>query len=119
MTPRLAFQISAVCGFLAVALGAFGAHGLKPTLSSLGTGETFEIAVRYQFLHALAMLLVARLRPFLAPAWWCFLIGIIVFSGSLYIYALTGLKWLGAITPVGGVAFLAGWLLLVFRAPRD
>ena len=119
MTSRLAFQISTVCGLLAVALGAFGAHGLKPTLSSLGTAETFEIAVRYQFLHALAMLLVARLRPFLAPAWWCFLIGIIVFSGSLYIYALTGLKWLGAITPVGGVAFLAGWLLLVFRAPRD
>ena len=119
MTPRLAFQVAAICGFLAVALGAFGAHGLKTTLSSLATSEIFEIAVRYQFLHALVMLLVSRLRPFLASAWWCFLLGIIVFSGSLYIYALTGLKWLGAITPIGGVAFLAGWLLLVIRAPRD
>ena len=119
MTPRLAFQIAAVCGFLAVALGAFGAHWLKSTLSNLGTIDVFETAVRYQFFHALAMLVVARLRPFLAPVWWCFLIGIVVFSGSLFILALTGLKWLGAITPIGGVAFLAGWLLLVFRAPRD
>jgi uncharacterized membrane protein YgdD (TMEM256/DUF423 family) len=119
MTPRLAFQIAAACGFLAVALGAFGAHGLKSMLSSQGTADIFETAVRYQFFHALAMLVVARLRPFPAPVWWCFLIGIIIFSGSLFVLALTGLKWLGAITPIGGVAFLAGWLLLVFRAPRD
>jgi uncharacterized membrane protein YgdD (TMEM256/DUF423 family) len=119
MTPRLAFQIAAGCGFLAVALGAFGAHGLKTLLTGLGTIDVFETAVRYQFFHALAMLVVARLRPFVAPAWWCFLIGIVVFSGSLFVLALTGLKWLGAITPVGGVAFLAGWLLLVIRAPRD
>ena len=119
MTPRLAFQISAICGFLAVALGAFGAHGLKVTLTSLGTADIFETAVRYQFLHALAMLVVTRLRPFLAPAWWCFLAGIVVFSGSLFILALTGVKWLGAITPLGGVAFLAGWLWLVIYAPRE
>jgi uncharacterized membrane protein YgdD (TMEM256/DUF423 family) len=119
MTPRLAFQIAAIFGFLAVALGAFGAHGLKPTLVALGTTESFEIAVRYQFFHALAMLVLARLRPFPAGAWWCFAVGILVFSGSLYVLALTALKWLGAVTPIGGVAFLAGWLLLVFRAPRD
>ncbi|OAI43009.1 hypothetical protein AYO41_00365 [Verrucomicrobia bacterium SCGC AG-212-E04] len=119
MTPRLAFQIAAFFGFLAVALGAFGAHGLKPMLTTLGTTESFEIAVRYQFLHALAMLVVARLRPFPAGTWYCFAVGILVFSGSLYVLALTGVKWLGAITPIGGVAFLAGWLLLVIRAPRD
>ena len=119
MTPRLAFQIASLFGFLAVALGAFGAHGLKSTLATLGTTDSFEIAVRYQFLHALAMLVVARLRPFQAGAWWCFAAGILVFSGSLYVLALTGVKWLGAITPLGGVAFLAGWLWLVFRAPRD
>lgn len=119
MSPRLAFQIAALCGCLAVALGAFGAHGLKAMLMNLGTFETFETAVRYQFYHALAMLVVSRLRPFPAPAWWCFLIGIVVFSGSLFILALTGVKWLGAITPIGGVAFLAGWLLLIIRAPRD
>lgn len=119
MTPRLAFQIAAIFGFLAVALGAFGAHGLKSTLTSLGTTESFEVAVRYQFLHALAMLVLARLRPFPAGAWWCFAMGILVFSGSLFVLALTGLKWLGAVTPIGGVAFLAGWLWLVIRAPRD
>lgn len=119
MTPRLAFQVAALFGFLAVALGAFGAHGLKSMLAALGTMESFEIAVRYQFFHALAMLVIARLRPFPAGAWWCFALGILVFSGSLYMLALTGLKWLGAVTPIGGVAFLAGWLLLVFRAPRD
>ena len=119
MTPRLAFQIAALFGLIAVALGAFGAHGLKSTLATLGTTEGFEIAVRYQFFHALAMLVLARLRPFPAGAWWCFAAGILVFCGSLYVLALTGVKWLGAITPLGGVAFLAGWLLLVIRAPRD
>ena len=119
MTPRLAFQIAALLGFLAVALGAFGAHGFKTMLTTLGTVDTFEIAVRYQFFHALAMLVVARLRPFPAAVWWCFASGIAIFSGSLYVLALTGVKWLGAITPIGGVAFLAGWLLLVIRAPRD
>ena len=119
MTPRLAFQIAAVCGFLTVALGAFGAHSLRASLTALGTLEIFDIAVRYQFIHVLAMLVVARIRPFPALAWWCFLLGIAIFSGSLYVLALTGLKWLGAITPIGGAAFLAGWLLLVIRAPRD
>src|SRR5262249_61210852 len=119
MTPRFAFQIAALCGFLAVAIGAFGAHGLRATLTALGTLEIFDIAVRYQFIHALAMLVLARIRPFPAGAWWCFLLGVIIFSGSLYVLALTGFKWLGALTPAGGVAFLAGWLLLVFRAPRD
>lgn len=119
MTPRLAFQIAAVFGFLAVALGAFGAHGLKSTLATLGTVDSFEVAVRYQFFHALAMLVLARLRPFSAGPWWCFAIGILVFSGSLFVLALTGLKWLGAVTPIGGGAFLAGWFWLVIRAPRD
>lgn len=119
MTPRLAFQIAALCGFLGVALGAFGAHGLRPTLTANGTLEIFQTAVLYQLIHTLAMLVVSRVRPFPAAAWWSFLGGILIFSGSLFLYALSGQKWLGAITPLGGVGFLAGWLLLVLRAPRD
>ena len=94
MIPHRAFQIAAFFGFLAVALGAFGAHGLKSALTTLGTVDSFEVAVRYQFFHALAMLVLARLRPFPAGPWWCFAIGILVFSGSLFVLALTGLKWL-------------------------
>ena len=91
---------------------------LKASMHSF-VGFCTSDAVRYQLLHALAMLVLARLRPFPAGAWWCFAMGILVFSGSLFVLALTGLKWLGAVTPIGGVAFLAGWLWLVIRAPRD
>ena len=111
-----------VNGFLAVALGAFAAHALAQRISERSLA-VFEIAVRYQMYHAIALLVSAALmergrqRAVLAASW-CFLIGIVVFCGSLYALALSDVKWLGAITPIGGVAFLAGWLLLAAAAFR-
>ena len=109
-----------VAGFVAVAFGAFGAHALRNKLSA-DMLAVFETGVRYQMFHALALLItaiaVARFDGWVArAAGWCFLAGIVLFSGSLYALALTGVRTLGAITPLGGVAFLAGWGLLVYLA---
>ena len=103
-------------GFIAVAAGAFGAHYLKTKLSA-GDLATFEVAVRYQMYHGLTLLALGFLGDSRAPGLtgasaWCFLAGIVLFSGSLYGLSLAGWKWLGPITPLGGVLFLAGWLLL-------
>lgn len=102
--------------FLAVGLGAFGAHALKSRLSPEMLA-IFETGVKYQVYHALALLLVAALRgP--SKAAWCFTAGIALFSGSLYLLALTGEKKWGAVTPLGGLLFLIGWLIVLFqRAP--
>ena len=116
LNPTLAFRIAALLGFLGVALGAFGAHGLAGTLKQHGTTGTWEKAVLYHFLHAVVMLILARIRPWQAGPWLCFLAGIVVFSGSLYLLAVTNVRWLGAITPIGGLSFLAGWLWLVLAA---
>jgi uncharacterized membrane protein YgdD (TMEM256/DUF423 family) len=102
--------------FLAVAAGAFGAHALRARLAP-DLLAVFETAARYQMYHALALLGVAWAVTRYAPgpvriAGWLFIGGTIVFSGSLYILALSGTRWLGAITPVGGLLFLAGWLSL-------
>ena len=107
--------VGAVLGFIGVAAGAFGAHGLKGMLTP-ERFETFEVAVRYQMYHALAILLAALLG---APqAAWCFLAGVVVFSGSLYLLVLTDTRWLGAITPIGGLCFLAGWVALAVYGTR-
>jgi len=103
----------------AVAAGAFGAHALKATLDPAMLA-VFDTATRYQMYHALGLCLVAlamdrRPQQALAPAGWCFAGGILLFSGSLYVVALAGIKWMGAVTPIGGVAFLAGWSLLAWR----
>jgi uncharacterized membrane protein YgdD (TMEM256/DUF423 family) len=99
--------------FLTVALGAFGAHGLKTRLAPEMLA-IFETGVRYQAYHALGLLALAALK---GPdrAGWCFLVGIVLFSGSLYALALTGVRWLGAITPIGGVLFLVGWALFALK----
>lgn len=117
MNGRSLLTIGAVLGFLTVAMGAFGAHALKDHLSPEMI-VVYGKAVHYQGLHTLALLtsgLSARLltpsRPFLL-AGWAFVIGILLFSGSLYILALNGYKTLGIITPFGGAAFLIGWLML-------
>ena len=103
-------RISAIMGFLAVALGAFGAHGLKTTLDANGQLATWEKAAHYHLVHALALVglaLAGRLRIW---PWRLWFFGTTIFSGSLYILALTNVKWLGSVTPVGGVLLLAGWL---------
>jgi uncharacterized membrane protein YgdD (TMEM256/DUF423 family) len=109
---------------LAVAMGAFGAHGLRNRLDAYSMG-VYEKAVFYHFVHALGILLVSVLARTNAisitgqsRAAWLLLIGIIVFSGSLYALALTGVRILGAITPIGGLAFILGWLVLAYEATR-
>jgi uncharacterized membrane protein YgdD (TMEM256/DUF423 family) len=113
----------AVAGLIAVGFGAFGAHGLRGRLTPEMLA-VFETGVRYQMYHALALLLVAALAPRLAgnaghayrAAGWLFVAGITLFSGSLYLLAVTGVTILGAITPIGGVAFLAGWASLIIAS---
>jgi uncharacterized membrane protein YgdD (TMEM256/DUF423 family) len=112
--------VGAVAGFLAVALGAFGAHGLRSRLSP-DMLAAFETGVRYHMYHTLAILIVALMLArfdgwMIRAAGWAFTAGIVLFSGSLYLLALTGVTVLGAITPIGGLAFLVGWGLLAVAA---
>jgi len=117
---RTFLLVGALAGFVGVALGAFGAHGLRGRLSPEMLA-VFETGVRYQMYHALAILVVSAMAArfggrLIAAAGWCFTAGIVLFSGSLYALSLTGVTVLGAITPLGGVAFLAGWALLAVAA---
>lgn len=112
------FFIGAIAGGAGVALGAFGAHGLRGRLSPSDM-DIFETGVRYQFFHALALLGLAALlgsteRRSIQLAAWAFVTGIVAFSGSLYLLVLTGPRWLGAVTPVGGLSFLVGWSALAW-----
>lgn len=109
MKTVVAFRISALVGFLGVALGAFGAHGLKDILTKHESVATWQTAVLYHLVHAVALLTLASTPPFRRGPWTAFLLGVVLFSGSLYGLALTGMKWLGPVTPVGGVFFLVGW----------
>jgi uncharacterized membrane protein YgdD (TMEM256/DUF423 family) len=116
---RLFITLGALSGLLAVAAGAFGAHALRERLSPDMLG-TFQTGVSYQMYHALALLAVGSLLArfstdgsvWLNASGWLFVAGSVLFSGSLYLLALSGTTWLGAITPLGGVAFLLGWLAL-------
>jgi uncharacterized membrane protein YgdD (TMEM256/DUF423 family) len=119
MTDKTATRIAAVAGFLAVALGAFGAHGLKEILAQNGTAKIWEKAAFYHFFHAVMLFVIAGRKPFMAVAWWNFLAGIVIFSGSLYLLAVTNVKWLGAITPIGGLSFLTGWAWLFFSPGKN
>ena len=118
---RTFLVLAAILGFIGVALGAFGAHGLRGRLTP-DMLAVFETAVRYQMYHVFALLIVASAIGHLGPArllmtaGWCFFAGILLFSGSLYALALTGTGILGAITPIGGLAFLIGWACLAFFA---
>ena len=117
MKPATATRIAAAAGLLAVLLGAFGAHGLKGLLGRNGTTTWWDTAVFYHFIHAVMLFILAERKVFPAFAWWSFLAGIVIFSGSLYLLAVTNVHWLGAITPVGGLGFIAGWLALLFYQP--
>jgi uncharacterized membrane protein YgdD (TMEM256/DUF423 family) len=122
MMERTFFTLGALLAGLAVAAGAFGAHALRDRVAP-DMLAIFETGVRYQMYHALALLAVAWATvrwpdSSAVLAGWCFVAGIVIFSGSLYVLALTGVRWLGAITPLGGLAFLAGWALLVWTVAR-
>lgn len=115
MTSAVWLRIAAISGFLVVALGAFGAHGLKDILMKHGTLEIWEKAVLYQMFHTLALLLLASRPNLNGVAAVCFLLGMIIFCGSLYGLAISNIRWLGAITPMGGVGLLIGWFWLLLR----
>lgn len=112
MTKTLFVRVAALFGFLAVALGAFGAHGLEKILAENKTTGIWQTAVFYHFIHTVMLYVVAQREPVRTGPWICFLVGILIFSGSLYVLAVTNLRWLGAITPFGGVSFLIGWMWL-------
>jgi len=117
---RLFFSLAALSAMMSVAAGAFGAHALRGRLSPEGLA-IFETAARYQMYHALGLFVAAwavNYWPGRFPQWagWLFVAGTVLFSGSLYTLALTGIRWLGAITPLGGAAFLVGWLCLALSA---
>lgn len=123
MTQKLVLLIAAVLGGLSVGIGAFGAHALRTTLEAGGRIETFETAVRYQFYHTLALLAIGILMYHLPDkrlgyAAVAMVVGIVIFSGSLYVLCLTGVRWLGAVTPLGGVALIVGWVLLAVSVYR-
>ena len=110
-------RVAAGLCFLAVALGAFGAHALKASLESTGMLDVWNKAVLYHFLHGVALVALALHGAGNRATYFLFVAGILLFSGSLYTMALTNVRWLGAITPLGGLCFLAGWAWLVI-APR-
>jgi uncharacterized membrane protein YgdD (TMEM256/DUF423 family) len=112
MNAGIATRVAAAMGFLAVALGAFGAHGLKNLLGHNGTAAIWDKAVFYHFIHAVMLFVLAERKTVPAFAWWSFFAGILLFSGSLYWLAVTNAHWLGAVTPLGGLGFLAGWVAL-------
>jgi uncharacterized membrane protein YgdD (TMEM256/DUF423 family) len=119
---RFFFTSGAVAALIAVALGAFGAHSLRAKLSP-DMLAIFETGVRYQMYHALGLIGVAWAmtrwpESNLNPAGWAFIVGIVIFSGSLYILSIFDIRWLGAITPIGGLALLIGWAILVWSVGR-
>lgn len=118
---QLTLIIAAIGGLLAVAFGAFGTHALRGRFDDNAL-RVFETAVQYQFYHSLALLAVALLllryptSSLLHSSAWLFIIGMVIFSGSLYLLSFTGLRWLGAVTPLGGLAFITGWACLAAAA---
>jgi len=120
---RTFFLIASLLGGLSVALGAFGAHGLRGRIEE-SLLANYQTGVSYMFYHTLALfavvLALGKWPASTLPVWagWLFIAGIVLFSGSLFVMALTGMRWLGAITPIGGAAFIAGWLLLAITAWR-
>jgi len=120
---RLFFSAGALSAFVAVAAGAFGAHSLRDRLAT-DMLTVFEVGVRYQMYHAIGLFVIAGACArwpgnVMNAAGWLFMIGTVLFSGSLYVLSLTGIRWLGAITPFGGLAFLGGWAMLAWGVWRS
>ena len=120
MNAKRILQLAGLSGALAVGLGAFGAHSLEALLVQNGRLDTFQTAVNYHFYHTLALLGIGILAT-IKPDWkgitfsaWCMVLGMLIFSGSLYLLSLSGISWLGAITPLGGLAFILGWSSIAY-----
>lgn len=125
MTAKRILQVAGLSGALSVGLGAFGAHSLEALLVQNGRLDTFQTAVNYHFYHTLALLGIGILAT-IKPDWkgitfsaWCMVLGIVIFSGSLYVLSLSGINWLGAITPLGGLAFILGWSSLAYLSYKN
>jgi uncharacterized membrane protein YgdD (TMEM256/DUF423 family) len=121
---KLFIIVGAISGALSVALGAFGAHAFKDALLASGRADTFETAVKYQMYHSLALILLGLLlahfdHKFLQYAGYSYMIGVFIFSGSLYLLCATGISKLGAITPIGGVFLIAAWILLALGVAKS
>ncbi|MBT5708384.1 MAG: DUF423 domain-containing protein [Verrucomicrobia bacterium] len=109
MKKEMQVRVASLSGAVAVGLGAFGAHGLKQVLESHQTAEVWETAVFYHFVHTLVLLWISDKASMGEGPRRCFLFGMLVFSGTLYALSVTGIRWLGAITPIGGLALIMGW----------
>ena len=125
MNSKQILQLAGISGAIAVGLGAFGAHSLEALLIQNGRLDTFQTAVNYHFYHTLALFGIGVLAS-VKPDWkgisfaaWSMVLGILIFSGSLYVLSLTGITWLGAITPLGGLAFILGWSSLVYLSFKN
>ncbi len=121
MTTTTALRISALTGMLAVSLGALGAHGLDKLIKDLTPErlDWWKTAVAYQLAHAVVLLVLSQPTAFRPRAWQLIFIGIAIFSGTLYAMAAGAPRWFGAITPIGGILLIAGWLLLAFEKPKN
>ena len=125
MNAKQILQLAGISGAIAVGLGAFGAHSLEALLIQNGRLDTFQTAVNYHFYHTLALLGIGVLAT-VKPDWkgisfaaWSMVLGILIFSGSLYVLSLTGITWLGAITPLGGIAFILGWISIAYLSHKN
>lgn len=124
MKAKQIIMVAAIFGALAIALGAFGAHALKQTLADLGTTDTYNTAAKYHLVMSVALFglgLLALFKP--AKPWGVVALlwtaGILIFAGTLYVLSVTGIKWLGAITPIGGASLILGWGLLAYHANKQ
>jgi len=115
MNHHLSRNVAALTGFFAVACGAFGAHALRMRFDALGTLSIWQTGVLYHLVHAVVLLVISGWNPIPRLAFWLIFGGIVVFSGSLYLLALTDVRWIGAITPLGGLGMLGGWLALMLK----
>lgn len=121
---KLFLTLGAFLGALSVMIGAFGAHALKNLLTANGRIDVFETAVKYQFYHSFALLIIGMMmmkfqHKFFDYAGISFISGVIIFSGSLYILCITNVKWWGAVTPIGGLCMIAGWLFMAFALMKS
>ena len=119
MERRAALMVAGATGFLGIALGAFGAHALKGLLEVHHAREIWNTAVLYHLVHAPVLLWLARCQVVLQIPFSFFALGILLFSGSLYLLAITGITWLGAITPIGGLLLMAGWTFIAWSGLRS